>query len=146
MAGFRPLKKRLMEKVVVDDKGCWVWQGSVFKKKSGSYGQIRMFGRIGKLKRAHRVSYEYFYGKIPKDKEIDHLCGNTLCINPDHLEPVNHGTNMRRAKCTTKTHCVNGHERTKDNIYINPKGAKECRICIKLSREKYNNKKRIDTT
>lgn len=29
--------------------------------------------------------------------ELDHLCRRPACCNPDHLEPVTHRTNMRRA-------------------------------------------------
>ena len=35
-------------------------------------------------------------GPIPDGREIDHLCRNHRCVNPDHLEPVTHLENMRR--------------------------------------------------
>lgn len=55
------------------------------------------YGHFQKL-RAHRVSWERRNGRpIPDGLEIDHLCSNPPCVNPDHLEPVTHGENMRRA-------------------------------------------------
>jgi len=135
------LTERIMSKVTVDKKTqCWNWTGSLFKKPSGSYGQLRMCGRKGKTQRAHRVSYENFVGKIPDGLSIDHLCQNTLCVNPNHLQPVTHSENMRRGRNAKKTHCVNGHKRTSENIYINTRGAKECRICLKENQRRYKMK------
>jgi hypothetical protein len=45
---------------------------------------------------AHRWMYEQKIGPIPKGLVIDHLCRNTRCVNPDHLEPVTRGENTRR--------------------------------------------------
>lgn len=125
------LKKRLLSKIIVDANGCWNWQGATFKKVNGLYSQIRMtFGyKKHALRYAHRVSYEYFKGKVAEQLELDHLCRNTLCINPEHLEPVTHTENMRRRPDINKSHCKHGHEFNSTNIYVNPKGVKECREC-----------------
>lgn len=37
---------------------------------------------------AHRAFYEKYRGPIADKMVIDHLCRNTSCVNPDHLEPV----------------------------------------------------------
>lgn len=70
--------------------GCWEWTGWA---KRG-YGQVwvgeRTFG-------AHRFSYELHRAEIPDGLQIDHLCRNTLCVNPWHLEPVTGQVNVRRA-------------------------------------------------
>lgn len=79
-------------KYQVTSKGCWVWKGA--KWEETNYGQMRIGG---KLIRAHRVSYLLFKGEIPAGTEIDHLCRNKLCVNPDHLEAVTHQVNMQRA-------------------------------------------------
>jgi hypothetical protein len=74
---------------------CWIWLG---KRDREGYGEIRIAVDGRKFHaRAHRVSYEHHVGPIPAELEIDHLCGNTGCINPAHLEPVTHAENMRRA-------------------------------------------------
>ena len=48
----------------------------------------------GKMRKAHRVFYERRHGPVPKG--LDHLCRVTLCVNPDHLDPVVHRENVRR--------------------------------------------------
>jgi hypothetical protein len=71
--------------------GCWLWIGS---HDTHGYGQIHI---KGKQCGAHRIIYERHKGPIPDGLEIDHLCGNKACVNPDHLEIVTHKINVRRA-------------------------------------------------
>lgn len=85
-----PMSERLLARVQHDANGCWVWTGSLL---ADGYGNLR---DGAKVKRAHRVSYETFVGPIPGGLEIDHLCRNRSCINPDHLEPVTRAENQRR--------------------------------------------------
>jgi len=51
----------------------------------------------GKMQYAHRLSYEVYKGSIPIGFEVDHLCFNTRCINPGHLQAVDPLENVRRA-------------------------------------------------
>ncbi|WP_353963560.1 HNH endonuclease signature motif containing protein [Streptomyces canus] len=46
---------------------------------------------------AHRAAYEKEFGPIPEGLVIDHLCRNTACANPQHLEPVTPEVNALRA-------------------------------------------------
>jgi hypothetical protein len=136
---LRDLETKLLKKIKIDKNGCWIWIGAIFYKLSGSYGQIRI-GRKkdNKLLRAHRVSYEHFIGKIPKGKELDHLCRNTLCINPKHLEAVSHLVNMKRRKDSGLPYCRHGHKYTKETTYIRPDNRRrECKICRKLRIKKF---------
>lgn len=133
------LTKRLKSKIHINDNGCWCWTGAVFSKVNGKYAQIRMTSNEKKscLRYAHRVSYEHFVGPVPEGKELDHLCRNTLCINPQHLEPVTHKENMLRRVDINKKYCKHGHKMEDDNVYLNPKGARECRTCRKISQKKF---------
>ena len=73
------------------ETGCWEWSRA---KQPSGYGEIRLANQTFY---AHRVMYQLFRGKIPKGKELDHLCRNRPCVHPLHLEIVTHGENARRA-------------------------------------------------
>lgn len=70
--------------------GCWVFTG---KQRKG-YGRVS-FGR-GRDVTAHAYAWSELRGIVPEGLELDHLCRNRICVNPDHLEPVTHEENMRR--------------------------------------------------
>ncbi len=138
----RDIKSRILNKINIDSKTeCWVWTGAIFKKPYGSYGQLRMGGRIGKLVKAHRVSYEFFVGKYDSDLELDHLCHNTLCVNPKHLEPVTHTENMQRRKDSKLPYCRHGHLYTPETTFIRTdNGRRECKICRSIRVKRYKQK------
>lgn len=83
--------ERLMAKVIKDERGCWTWTGALQR----GYGRVCGGGR-GNNQLAYRVAYELLVGPVPVGLELDHLCRNRACINPEHLEPVTHRENMRR--------------------------------------------------
>lgn len=43
------------------------------------------------------------FGYIPGNKQVDHLCNQRLCCNPQHLELVTHQTNQRRRAARSKS-------------------------------------------
>ncbi|MGH3571467.1 MAG: HNH endonuclease signature motif containing protein [Pseudonocardiaceae bacterium] len=92
--------------------------------------------------RAHRYMYERCVGPIPEGKELDHLCRNKGCVRPSHLEVVTHKENSRRA--LVKTHCVNGHPLTGDNLYFTG-SRRACKICSR-ARNSRNKAKRKGIT
>ncbi len=47
--------------------------------------------------------YREKYGDIPAGMDLDHLCRNESCVNPDHLELVTHAKNCRRGRATKLT-------------------------------------------
>lgn len=66
---------------------------------------------------AHRAMFELVNGPVPDGLDLDHLCRNTLCVNPDHLEPVTRRENVlrgegRSAQNARRTTCLHGHELT----------------------------------
>jgi hypothetical protein len=63
-----------------DPGGCWIWIGS----NVGGYGYH--FSN-GKRYKAHKLVYT----KLKKDigtRRLRNTCGCTLCVNPDHWEPM----------------------------------------------------------
>ncbi len=92
--------------------------------------------------KAHRWIYQYMVGEIPEGWTIDHLCRNTSCVNPDHLEAVTHKENVLRGFGPTalnarKTHCKNGHLLDGDNLKVEDYGSRRCKLC----QEEYFKKK-----
>ena len=59
------------------------------------YVRIWLSGRRRVL--AHRHAFERVHGPLPAGMELDHLCRNRWCRNPDHLEAVSHRVNSQRA-------------------------------------------------
>lgn len=109
---------------------CIEWTGS---RLPTGYGYIRIAGR-GVY--AHRFFFERAKGPIPPGLHIDHLCRNTSCVNPDHLEAVTQRENTLRginpaAENARKTHCKRGHPLSGDNLQIKRDGARLCRKCVR---------------
>ena len=73
---------------------CFIWQGGTSGNgRGGGYGRMSLDGFTVAT---HLVSFTHFFGYIPGKKQVDHLCNNRLCWNPQHLELVSHLTNQRR--------------------------------------------------
>lgn len=87
----------------------WMWKGALASE--GRYGAFYWQGRS---QPAHVAAYEMFVAPVPAGLDIDHLCRVTLCVRPEHLEPVPHRENIMRgegicAKQAAQTHCFRGH-------------------------------------
>jgi hypothetical protein len=107
---------------------CIVWTAYTARRNGYAY-----FTVANRTTLAHRYVFEFFKGPIPEGFTIDHLCRNTSCVNPFHLEAVTRGENVLRgvgplAINAKKTHCLNGHEFTEANTQRVPNG-RNCRMC-----------------
>ena len=124
-----PPEERFWKFVEVGD--CWTWTG----------GTTNGYGRFSPSKDApqygaHRWAWEHLVGPISDGMQIDHLCRNTLCVNPDHLEVVPPRVNILRAyglarANSEKTHCPQGHEYTAENTLVLQGGGRSCRTCMR---------------
>lgn len=79
------------------DTGCWVWNARV---EYDGYARVWVDGRYVP---AHRYIYELLQGPVADDLQMDHLCRNTSCVNPGHLEPVTVAENQRRGEAAKLT-------------------------------------------
>jgi len=118
---IKPLKKHggsksktpfasFFDKLCFGLSDCWYFRGS--RNKHG-YGAI-------KNKKAHRVSYELFFGLIPHGKMVLHKCDVRNCVNPDHLFLGTQDDNMKDAKAKGRLRpnsmCGEDHPMAKLNL------------------------------
>lgn len=140
LRGGDPLPRSLSQ-VQVQPNGCWTGVGQPSGRDG--YRSVRTDGRDIK---AHRLMYEFLVGPIPDGLTLDHLCRNTACCNPDHLEPVTQRVNNLRSRNVSginaaKTHCKRGHEFTDENTkwsfneWGNPR--RHCRACTAESKRRH---------
>lgn len=132
----RPFIDRFAEKIALTDSGCIEWLAGT---NGVGYGALRLGPEDGcRPVYVHRWSYEYHIGPIAEGLHLDHLCRNTRCINPDHLEPVTGGENVLRGLSSPainarKSSCVRGHLLDGANLYVEPStGYRKCRECARM--------------
>jgi hypothetical protein len=133
---------RFLAKVCFKKSDCWEWNGAIDEH---GYGRFHVPGTKSEVITAHEFSYCLFIGPVSKGLELDHLCHNPKCLNPDHLEQVTHQKNMvrglafnpNRGNCL-KTHCIHGHPLDETNTYISKDGHRHCLACITERARKYS--------
>jgi len=125
-------------RVEVTPSGCWNWLGGHFSDGYGTFWDNK------RAVYAHKFSYEQLVGVVPIGLDLDHLCHNRGCVNPQHLEAVTHGVNVRRGlaprlskqRQTNKTHCPYGHPYNEINtVWVKNGRWRECRLCRKRYRQ-----------
>jgi len=72
---------------VVTDVGCWEWQG----KLKRDYPEVTVAGRSLQV---HRVVLEAKCQAPLGSQAAHHMCANSKCVNPSHLQPVTHRENV----------------------------------------------------
>lgn len=125
----------------IDTSGdCWLWTGA---KSSAGYGNISFTeNRKRRWLLPHRAVYVYLNGE--HEGELDHLCRNRLCCNPEHLQVVDSRTNTLRgtgptAKNYWASHCKRGHEFD----WVSPTtGRRRCTTCDRERRRRKHDKEK----
>jgi len=121
---------------------------------SKGYGTINLKGVTYSTHRIMAVAG----GKMSQDSplQIDHLCSNKRCMNPDHLEAVTSSVNNKRAyergerartapnnANVAKTHCPQGHEYLPENTYVHPsRPRRQCKTCDRFRKAQAYRKKK----
>ena len=103
------LPKRFTDKVLVDSStGCWNWTGATNshpKFPEFKYGRYAVDGKsASSCTYAHRFIYEFVNGPVLDGLrlDIDHICRNTICVNPAHLRALTHRDNLIIGKRRTR--------------------------------------------
>lgn len=110
--------------------GCLEWSGY---DHGGGYGRLRC--PDGKRRLVHRYVYECLVGPIPDEMPLDHLCRNPRCVEPTHVIPVTPRENALSGIGPTainaaKRQCIRGHDLDGENLIIDHRGGRQCRICL----------------
>lgn len=129
-----PPIERFFRLTRINANSCWDWLGS----QSNGYGQFILQGRPKVRIAPYRFIWEWINGPMPDGLEPDHTCNNRNCVNPQHVEPVTHSENQRRAyqrgrktgKRARPTHCKQGHEYTPENVLR--ERPLQCRECNRI--------------
>lgn len=84
---FAALSQHLATRCTLADNGCWVWNGAL----NDGY-PVTQFGK--RTVQLHRAVLEVKHGGPLGSQAAHHVCANSRCVNPDHLQPVTHRDNI----------------------------------------------------
>jgi hypothetical protein len=133
---------------------CWHWPHGLNKD---GYG---VTSEQGGQQLVHRVIWMRVVGPVPDGLTLDHMCHNAdeacpggpsclhrRCANPAHLVLAEGGHNTLRGRGgpavnARKTHCKRGHPLAGANLYVNPRGQRQCRRCQAEREQRYREKLR----
>jgi hypothetical protein len=127
-----------MDKVAIDDDGCWIWTGYLDKDGYGRAASSPWEPGGRRWRGVHAWVWEHHHGLIPEGLQPDHTCEVKACCNPDHIVLATPKENIAR-RDQGKTRCPQGHAYDEANTYRDPSGRRHCRKCMyayKIKRRK----------
>lgn len=115
---------------IVVASGCWLWQG---------YVDARGYGRVdlaGVKWFAHRLAWTVANGEILNGLTVDHICFETRCINPSHLQLLTNAANAARTRRALASACKRGHEYRPETMRRDKSTGR--RVCLVCTRSRQN--------
>lgn len=73
---------------------CWIWGLTTNRNAPGR------FVVAGRVHSAHRVRWIDFFGEVPDDTVVHHVCGDRRCVNPGHLRAISYRESVRQGAVT----------------------------------------------
>lgn len=101
-SGYQIFLKRILKRIVINDNGCWIWQGP--SRGTNGYGIINLY-HYRKVK-VHRFIAYCFHGLNLFDLSLDacHSCDTRKCINPFHIWVGTRSQNLQDASNKGRWH------------------------------------------
>jgi len=139
---------RITARMEVREDGCWAWLGRLDRY---GYGAFMLTTEGGKRQTgAHRAAWLSMRGDIPAGLQVDHLCRNRSCVNPDHMEIVTNQVNCQRADQANKGRKVGSapgcsrHGMSHGRTRVNKDGYSrwDCQTCAASRKRKFVASKR----
>jgi hypothetical protein len=96
------LRDKVMARVVIDEDGCYIWQGpDSGNGRGGGYPRMNVDNATMAV---HIVMWVIEHGPIPPRKQLDHRCRKRRCVNPFKCtELVTHLENQKRRAKAART-------------------------------------------
>lgn len=95
---------------------CWIWLGNTRANRTGmhyGYYNERRNGKVVHLLLHREIVRQIKHRRLTKRSVVLHLCNNTLCCNPDHLDGGSQKKNMRQ--CVADGRHVSGFKKCHDS-------------------------------
>ncbi len=101
-------------------KGCFEWTGAKHGKSGYGIQVVKWPDGEGKRELAHRLAYMIIHRLTRYDMprqdennnylECSHICGQTLCVNGNHIALEPHTINQDRIHCFNQGQCSKCHK------------------------------------
>lgn len=143
---YEGLYDKLVARIRIDDKGCWLWTGPYYKNRpwpQNRYGHVTVWdGKKYTAIGTHRAMMIAIHGPLTTEQCVCHRCDVPLCINPAHLfigsmrDNIHDSRSKNRHHEGKKTHCDRGHPLSGDNLRIGTQKEggirRVCKTCEKI--------------